>query len=201
MESPGKIFSIFLMSGLFAPRRLLLCRALFLAVGSCDFAYPQLWSTSSRVYSSSRDNPHHSLSSLFDHLLSLLLNTSSFARRSLEYGTFCSNALPLLPSFELVVMNGGLVLGTSLAHILKMFPVGILGVLLLFPGIELAMCARDMNSKEDSFVALICTAVSLVGSSAALGFLVGMIVYGMLKLRNWSNDKPLSTIWNQKSPN
>lgn len=43
-----------------------------------------------------------------------------------------------------------------------MFPVGILGVLLLFAGIKLAMCARDMNSKEDSFVALICTAVSLL---------------------------------------
>jgi hypothetical protein len=41
----------------------------------------------------------------------------------------------------------------------------------------------------------------LVGSSAALGFLVGMIVYVILKLRNWTSDKPLSTIWNQKSPN
>lgn len=73
-------------------------------------------------------------------------------------------------------------------------------MLLLFAGIELAMCARDMNSK-DYFVALICTAVSLVGSSAALGFLVGTIVYVLLKLRNWSNDKPFSTIWNKKSPN
>jgi MFS superfamily sulfate permease-like transporter len=71
-----------------------------------------------------------------------------------------------------------------------MFPVGILGVLLLFAGIELAMCCRDMNTKEDSFVMLICTAVSLVGSSAALGFLVGMIVYLILKLRNWTKDKP-----------
>jgi hypothetical protein len=47
-----------------------------------------------------------------------------------------------------------------------------------------------MNTKEDSFVMLICTAVSLVGSSAALGFLVGMIVYLILKLRNWTKDKP-----------
>jgi hypothetical protein len=86
----------------------------------------------------------------------------------------------------------GLVLGTSLEHILKMFPVEILGVLLLFAGIELASVLFD---------ALICTAVSLVGSSAAIGFLVGMIVYVILKLRNWTSDKPLSTIWNQKSPN
>ncbi|XP_057718527.1 molybdate transporter 1-like [Arachis stenosperma] len=91
-----------------------------------------------------------------------------------------------------------LVLGTSLAHVLNQFPVGILGVLLLFAGIELAMCSRDMNTKEDSFVMLMCTAVSLVGSSAALGFLVGMIVYVILRLRNWTKDKPLSTIWMQK---
>lgn len=115
-----------------------------------------------------------------------------------KFGGRSGGCVALLGFAKLVL---GLVLGTSLAHILQQFPVGILGVLLLFAGIELAMCARDMNSKEDSFVALICTAVSLVGSSAALGFLVGMIVYVLLKLRNWSNDKPLSTIWNQKSPN
>ncbi|XP_045821834.1 molybdate transporter 1-like [Trifolium pratense] len=115
-----------------------------------------------------------------------------------KFGGRSGGCVALLGVAKLVL---GLVLGTSLAHILKMFPVGILGVLLLFAGIELAMCARDMNSKEDSFVALICTAVSLVGSSAALGFLVGMIVYVILKLRNWTSDKSLSCIWNQKSPN
>ncbi|KAL2541820.1 Molybdate transporter 2 [Abeliophyllum distichum] len=65
----------------------------------------------------------------------------------------------------------GLVLGSSLVKILNQFSVGVLGVILLFDGIELAMCSRDMNSKEESVVMLICTAVSLVGSSATLGFL------------------------------
>ncbi|KAE9586471.1 putative molybdate transporter 1/2 [Lupinus albus] len=73
------------------------------------------------------------------------------------------------------------------------------GVLLLFAGIELAMCSRDMNTKEDSFVMLICTTVSMVGSSAALGFLVGMVVYVLLKVRIWTKDKPFSTIWMHKS--
>ncbi|WJX09876.1 TATA-binding protein-associated factor mot1 [Trifolium repens] len=104
-----------------------------------------------------------------------------------KFGGRSGGCVALLGVAKLVL---GLVLGTSLAHILKMFPVGILGVLLLFAGIELAMCCRDMNTKEDSFVMLICTAVSLVGSSAALGFLVGMIVYLILKLRNWTKDKP-----------
>ncbi|KAK7293590.1 hypothetical protein RJT34_16459 [Clitoria ternatea] len=114
-----------------------------------------------------------------------------------KFGGRSGGCVALLGAAKLVL---GLVLGTSLAHILEQFPVGILGVLLLFAGIELAMCFRDMNTREDAFVMLICTAVSLVGSSAALGFLVGMIVFVILKLRNWTRDKPLSTIWTRKSP-
>ncbi|GFP99685.1 molybdate transporter 2 [Phtheirospermum japonicum] len=77
----------------------------------------------------------------------------------------------------------GLLFGNSFVRILSGFPVGILGVLLLFAGIELAMASRDMNSKEESFVMLVCAAVSLTGSSAALGFGCGIVLYMLLKLR------------------
>ncbi|KZV26103.1 molybdate transporter 2 [Dorcoceras hygrometricum] len=77
----------------------------------------------------------------------------------------------------------GLLFGNSFVRILSEFPIGILGVLLLFAGIELAMASRDMNSKEDSFVMLVCAAVSMTGSSAALGFICGIVLYLLLKLR------------------
>lgn len=77
----------------------------------------------------------------------------------------------------------GLVFGNSFVRILSEFPIGILGVLLLFAGIELAMSARDMNTKEDSFVMLVCAAVSLTGSSAALGFGCGILLFLLLKFR------------------
>ncbi|KAK3026111.1 hypothetical protein RJ639_040783 [Escallonia herrerae] len=77
----------------------------------------------------------------------------------------------------------GLVFGNSFVRILSQFPVGILGALLLFAGIELAMASRDMNSKEESFVMLVCAAVSLTGSSAALGFGCGIVLFLLLKLR------------------
>ncbi|MCD7451294.1 CCR4-NOT core ubiquitin-protein ligase subunit mot2 [Datura stramonium] len=77
----------------------------------------------------------------------------------------------------------GLVFGSSFVRILSQFPIGILGVLLLFAGIELAMASRDMNSKEESFVMLVCAAVSLTGSSAALGFGCGIVLFLLLKLR------------------
>ncbi|XP_078153077.1 molybdate transporter 2-like [Carex rostrata] len=79
----------------------------------------------------------------------------------------------------------GLVFGNSFVTILSQFPIGILGVLLLFSGIELAMASRDMNSKEESFVMLVCAAVSMTGSGAALGFLCGIVLYVVLRLREF----------------
>lgn len=78
----------------------------------------------------------------------------------------------------------GLVFGNSFVRILGQFPIGLLGVLLLFSGVELAMAARDMGGKEESFVMLVCAAVSLTGSSAALGFGCGIVLYLLLRLRD-----------------
>ncbi|CAM0958772.1 unnamed protein product [Alopecurus aequalis] len=80
----------------------------------------------------------------------------------------------------------GLLLGGSVLRVLTNFPVGLLGVLLLFAGVELAVAARDMSSKAEAFVMLVCTAVSLVNSSAALGFVCGMVAHGLLLLRAWT---------------
>ena len=77
----------------------------------------------------------------------------------------------------------GIVLGGSLLKLFVAFPVGLLGVLLLYAGLELAMAARDMNTKEESLVVLVCTGVSLVGSSAALGFACGLVAHVLLSLR------------------
>ncbi|CAO2178999.1 unnamed protein product [Urochloa humidicola] len=78
----------------------------------------------------------------------------------------------------------GLVFGNSFVTILGQFPIGILGVMLLFSGIELAMASRDMGTKEESFVMLICAGVSLTGSSAALGFISGIVLFLLLRLRD-----------------
>ncbi|CAA7403053.1 unnamed protein product [Spirodela intermedia] len=77
----------------------------------------------------------------------------------------------------------GVLLGGSLLRLLAAFPVGLLGVLLLFAGLELAACCRDMTGKEESLVVLTCAAVSLVGSSAALGFACGLAAHLLLSIR------------------
>ncbi|KAL8521975.1 hypothetical protein ACS0TY_012212 [Phlomoides rotata] len=109
-----------------------------------------------------------------------------------KFGGRSGGCVALLGAAKLVL---GVVLGSSLVKMLEQFPVGVLGVLLLFAGIELAMCARDMNSKEEALVMLVCTAVSLVGSSAALGFLCGMVVHLLLRLRKARKASSCSEFW------
>ncbi|KAK8585461.1 hypothetical protein V6N13_050440 [Hibiscus sabdariffa] len=108
-----------------------------------------------------------------------------------KFGGRSGGCVAILGTVKMVL---GLALGASLVIILHQFPIGLLGVLLLFAGIELAMTCRDMNSKEEVFVMLICTAVSLVGSSAAIGFLSGIAVHLILKLRGMGRDQSYSTI-------
>ncbi|KAL8263514.1 hypothetical protein R6Q59_021644 [Mikania micrantha] len=108
-----------------------------------------------------------------------------------KFGGRSGGCVALLGATKLVL---GLLLGGSIVKILSAFPVGVLGVLLLFAGIELAMCARDMKSKHESFVVLVCTAVSLVGSSAALGFVTGMIAHLLLRLRELGGSKKIESI-------
>ncbi|XP_009392281.2 molybdate transporter 1-like [Musa acuminata AAA Group] len=97
-----------------------------------------------------------------------------------KFGGRSGACVALLGAAKLAV---GLVLGGSLLRLLVEFPVGLLGVLLLFAGVELAMAARDMSSKAESFVMLICAAVSLVGSSAALGFVCGIVAHVLVVVR------------------
>lgn len=109
-----------------------------------------------------------------------------------KFGGRSGGCVALLGGAKLVL---GVVLGSSLVKMLQQFPEGMLGVLLLFAGIELAICARDMNTKREALVMLVCTAVSLVGSSAALGFLCGMVVHLLLRLRGIGEASSCSDFW------
>ncbi|CAM6091726.1 unnamed protein product [Calypogeia fissa] len=88
-----------------------------------------------------------------------------------------------------VIMLGGaklfvsLLLGSSLLRLLAEFPIGLLGVILLLAGSELAMFCRDQTSRLDAFVMIVCATAILSGLSAPLGFACGFATYLVLKLR------------------
>ncbi|XP_026664019.1 LOW QUALITY PROTEIN: molybdate transporter 1-like [Phoenix dactylifera] len=99
-----------------------------------------------------------------------------------KFGGRSGGCVAVLGAAKLVI---GVVLGGSMLRVLVEFPVGLLGVLLLFAGVELAMAARDIASKKEAFVMLVCAAASLVGSGASLGFVCGIAVHLLLVLRRW----------------
>ena len=72
-----------------------------------------------------------------------------------------------------------LLFGASLLVWLRAYPQSVLGVLLLFSGLELALVCRDQNQRVDFFVmaltAGVCFAVSM-----AVGFVVGWLLAGLL---------------------
>lgn len=100
-----------------------------------------------------------------------------------KFGGRSGGCVAILGTLNLVL---GLVLGGSLVKILVQFPVGFLGVMLMSTGIELAMASRNTESMDDCFVMLVCTVVSLVGSDSVVGFVCGIVVHLLLRIRRLS---------------
>jgi MFS superfamily sulfate permease-like transporter len=99
-----------------------------------------------------------------------------------RFGARSGAAVVLLGTAKIAL---GLLVGSSLVEVLSAFPIALLGVLLLFAGVELAMACRHQSTRADAFVMITCTVVSL-GSDAALGFGSGLMLYILLKLRDIS---------------
>jgi len=72
-----------------------------------------------------------------------------------------------------------LLLGGSLLTWLQHYPQSVLGVLLLFSGLELALVCRDQTARVDFFVMLL-TAGACLAVNTALGFAVGWAVAALL---------------------
>jgi len=64
--------------------------------------------------------------------------------------------------------------------VLMSIPNGVLGTLLLFAGLELAMLIRDLNEKNHLFVALLVAGIGFVSSNMGLAFMIGIIVDNLI---------------------
>ncbi|KAH7278771.1 hypothetical protein KP509_38G055500 [Ceratopteris richardii] len=95
-----------------------------------------------------------------------------------RFGARSGMAVVMLGTSKILL---GLLLGNSLVKVLEGYPVGILGVLLLYAGVELAMCVRDMTQRAQSFVVLTAAAIS-ISSNASLGFVASLVIHVLLTL-------------------
>jgi MFS superfamily sulfate permease-like transporter len=73
-------------------------------------------------------------------------------------------------------------LGTSLMALCRAFPASVLGVMLAFSGMELALVCRDQTSRTDAFAMLLTAAACLGLNNIALGFLLGLAMTWGLRL-------------------
>ncbi|HUT23393.1 MAG TPA: putative sulfate/molybdate transporter [Sumerlaeia bacterium] len=88
-----------------------------------------------------------------------------------------------------------LLFGSSLLICLQNYPMSVLGILLLFSGLELAMVCRDQRAKTDFFVMLMTTGACLAVNSA-LGFAIGwamalLLEYGVFRIEPRPEDNAL----------
>ncbi|MEE9252826.1 MAG: putative sulfate/molybdate transporter [Thermodesulfobacteriota bacterium] len=83
----------------------------------------------------------------------------------------------------------GLFLGGAVFAILAAYPLSVLGVLLLFSGMELSLVTRDMKNGTDFFVMIMTTAAILAFSSTAVGFVVGLVLAYLLRLGTFKVEK------------
>ncbi len=82
-------------------------------------------------------------------------------------------------------MAGAVLLGASLTTLCRAFPVSILGAMLAFSGMELALVTRDQTSKTDAFAMLLTAGACLGLNNIALGFSLGLVLTLCLRLRRF----------------
>jgi len=97
-----------------------------------------------------------------------------------RFGAKTGGAVVILGSFLLVL---GLFFSDSVILIFNMMPSSVLGVMLFFAGIELAMSARDVGSEKSDFYILLVTAGFSLWN-VGIGFLAGLIMQFIVN-RNW----------------
>lgn len=73
-------------------------------------------------------------------------------------------------------------LGASLMALCQAFPASVLGVLLAFAGMELALVCRDQTSRTNAFAMLLTAASCMALNHIALGFLLGLAMAWCLRI-------------------
>jgi len=103
-----------------------------------------------------------------------------------RFGARTGGSMVMLGCVKIVL---GLAVGGSLLLWLQEFPKSVLGVLLMFSGLELAMVCRDQTRRVDFFLMILTTGACL-GINTAVGFAVGWAVALLLLWGIFRIEKP-----------
>ena len=101
-----------------------------------------------------------------------------------SFGARTGGSIVFLGAVKMII---GFFFGAYAIKLLSVYPLSVLGVLLTFSGLELAMTSRDIKARSDMFVMLLTAAVIIAFHSTAIGFVVGLalaylFLFGVLKI-------------------
>jgi hypothetical protein len=104
-----------------------------------------------------------------------------------HFGARTGGSVVMLGLGKLLV---GLFLGAAAVKLLPFFPGSVLGVLLVFAGLQLAMPVGDQTEKSQLMIALV-TAAGILAVNTAIGFLVGIVVYAVIRAVSGPPSRPI----------
>ncbi|GIW87821.1 MAG: hypothetical protein KatS3mg108_2145 [Isosphaeraceae bacterium] len=96
-----------------------------------------------------------------------------------RFGARTNGSILLLGTVKILL---AVFLGASLMALCRAFPASILGVLLAFAGLELAIVCRDQTTRTDAFTMLLTASTCIGLSNIALGFILGWALAWCLRL-------------------
>ncbi|MFQ5498304.1 MAG: putative sulfate/molybdate transporter [Candidatus Zixiibacteriota bacterium] len=95
-----------------------------------------------------------------------------------RFGARTGGSVVMLGAAKLVI---GLLCGGGAMALLAGYPASILGLMLLFAGVELAAPARDQRTGAD-FAIMLLTAIGILALNTAIGFVVGLAAMIVIRL-------------------
>ncbi len=104
-----------------------------------------------------------------------------------RFGARTNGSILFLGTVKLLL---AVLFGASLMALCQAFPASILGVMLAFSGLELALVCRDQTRRSDAFVMLLTAGVCLGLNNIALGFLLGLAMTWCLRLGLFRVERP-----------
>lgn len=88
----------------------------------------------------------------------------------------------------LVKMAIAVLLGESLMGLCRAFPASILGVMVGFSGLELALTCRDQTRRADAYAMLLTAGICLGLNNMALGFVLGLAMTWCLRFTDFARE-------------
>ena len=107
-----------------------------------------------------------------------------------RFGARTNGSILFLGAVKLLL---AIFLGASLMALCQQFPASVLGVMLAFSGMELALVCRDQVRRTAAFIMLLTAAACLGLNNIALGFVLGLAMAWCLQLNLFRVEDPEQT--------